>query len=117
MTSVPGPSNVLPEAEAGVGDEQRLAAGADRREGQAAPSQPRDSRPPRQGQLREGIESFPIISPLDGTCRGWVRLDTARLAHTGMAITVDSSSFLCASEARALVDALGQAADRLDSLR
>jgi hypothetical protein len=48
MTSLPR-SNVLPEAEAGVGDEQGLAAGVDRSEGEATPSQPRDSRPPRQG--------------------------------------------------------------------
>jgi hypothetical protein len=42
----------LPEAEVGVTDEKMLVRGDDRREGQAAPSQPRDSRPPRQGRRR-----------------------------------------------------------------
>lgn len=53
MTSETRRRSELPVAEAGVAVRVELARGVDRREGVAAPSQPRDFRPPRQGQCEQ----------------------------------------------------------------
>jgi hypothetical protein len=79
MTPLPRRSNVLPEAEAGVGGEQGLAGGVDRCEGEATPSQPRDSRPPRQGPHVVGAGGRRIVSPLELRFEGglWITPEEA----------------------------------------
>lgn len=57
---------------------------------------------------------------MDGSCRGWVRLDADRVVHphgTEFCITIDTTSYLSPYEARAFARVLEHQADEADRLR